>query len=982
MLCIAFLAFLTHSYECNTLTDGVILVGDGSLNPDDVSNCLSGNEKITIKGFNSLDIGSLQGFQFKNFYFEDCAITSIPDYYFKECKLLLEIEIPNTVNSIGVDAFRDCTSLESFILTSNEVSMDVNAIKGCSNIRVLCINCVITDVDYSDCKKTLELFEYPRSVKRIPDNDLEYKDWEGWETKLHTIKIPSTTEEIGEYAFQHCYKLTTFEIIDEKNTQLRVICSSAFAFTNLTYFISSDVQHENITIPDSLEEIQEYAFDHCENIKYIFIPNTLKIIHTSSLYGVIWETVIFSPDFDENILNNFHDYNTIVTKNLIMPKYSSMLVDIGFLYFFIEYIELPENIEAIPDGYFEYCKLLKNIIIPEKVTYIGSSAFYQCENLTSMIIPEGVTTIKEGTFEYCSKLSYIEISSKTTNIERRAFVLTNLTTFTVPSSVTYIGEYAFSLVPIQEMIFENFSVDLCSSIDFENMPISTLILYNVESIDGFLLSNCKTLTNIIIPNATFQKVPDYFLCDCENYETFIIPSSVKEIGEYAFANCSKLQIIFEEGSTLISIGNCSFYSSGIINFKIPSSVTSIGESAFQNCFDLVYFEVGNSIDYLPDFSNHPNLETFVFSLATTEIPIYHFRNCTHLRSVLNANNVTIIGHRAFINCTSLLNISFPSCEKIEINTFEGCISLSQINLSSCKEIDEDAFEGCISLLQISLPRCEEVYKNAFEGCISLSYLSLPSCYIIHENAFHGCNELSEIDLPTCCYIYTKAFYECIKLSKINLPDNVFIYESAFQGCISITNLYLPGYDTIYESAFEGCTGLLEINLNSTESYEIGNRAFYGCTNLRIIKCCPRRICEEAFYNCNNLQTLIILENIEIIYYDAFYGCYQLSDFQFYGTSNVNCLDESLASLPSLHNVRIMNESYKDDNFAGLPIVREASNTPDLPNDIPKLPNRNGLGVASIIGIVVSVIVVAIPFIAICIYVYIIKPKHATNEVQV
>ena len=299
---------------------------------------------------------------------------------------------------------------------------------------------------------------------------------------------------------------------------------------------------------------------------------------------------------------------------------------------------------------------------------------------------------------------------------------------------------------------------------------------NMNTLEGISLSYYKFLTTLVFQNPQFTKIPDNFLQYCESYEKFTIPSSVTIIGDYAFRDCYNLQIVFEEGSSLTSIGNGAFYNSGVANFTIPSSVKEIGNYAFQDClnltsieipdsviqigydiisgcYNLVLFKMGNSCDSLPDFSNFVNLETVVLSTKITNIYSCS-ANCTSLRSIYNTKQITSVWSEAFLNCQSLTYIDLESCSDISNNAFEGCTSLSEINLPLCSYIYNNAFKGCTSLTKVNCS-VYSIESEAFFGCINLiTFIALSEIGTIGDNAFSGCNKLSDFQYygytsPTC-----------------------------------------------------------------------------------------------------------------------------------------------------------------------------------------------------------------------------------------
>ena len=107
---------------------------------------------------------------------------------------------------------------------------------------------------------------------------------------------------------------------------------------------------------------------------------------------------------------------------------------------------------------FSYCTSLTSIDIPNSVTTIGEQAFASCTSLASIDIPNSVTTIGELAFDYCTSLASIRVASDNPNYIGIDGVLFNKdktmivvypegkdgSEYTIPNSVTTIGEWAFS----------------------------------------------------------------------------------------------------------------------------------------------------------------------------------------------------------------------------------------------------------------------------------------------------------------------------------------------------------------------------------------------------------------------------------------------------------------------------------------------------------------------------------------------------------
>ena len=242
-------------------------------------------------------------------------------------------------------------------------------------------------------------------------------------------------------------------------------------------------------------------------------------------------------------------------------------------------IEIPAEIEDIPvveikSSAFNGCANLTSIIIPDSVTSIGDFAFENCSGLTSITIPDSVTSIGDHAFYNC--LTSITVSENNKYFSSLNGVLFNKdktdlitypignerTEYTIPDSVTSIGNFAFYN---------------CSSLTSITIPDS------VASIGNSAFYNCSSLTNIKLPDV-IDIISGNTFRDCSSLLNIIIPDSVTSIKECAFYNCSNLTSI-----------------------TIPDSVASIENSAFYNCTSLKSItlnnpdcEISNDKDTIPE----------------------------------------------------------------------------------------------------------------------------------------------------------------------------------------------------------------------------------------------------------------------------------------------------------------------------------------------------------------------------------------------
>ncbi|MBR3149297.1 MAG: leucine-rich repeat protein [Eubacterium sp.] len=166
------------------------------------------------------------------------SVTSIGKEAFECCSSLTSIEIPNSVTSIGYEAFSECSGLTNLKIPNSVTSIEYGAFKDCTGL---------TSVEF-------------------PDGITSIGSWAFYGcTGLTNLKIPNSVISIENGAFGECTGLTNIEISNS------VINISEFVFAGCTGLTS-------IKIPDSVTSIGEYAFSYCIGLTSITIPNSVTSI--------------------------------------------------------------------------------------------------------------------------------------------------------------------------------------------------------------------------------------------------------------------------------------------------------------------------------------------------------------------------------------------------------------------------------------------------------------------------------------------------------------------------------------------------------------------------------------------------------------------------------------------------------------------------------------------------------------------------------
>ena len=344
------------------------------------------------------------------------SVTYIRDYAFYECDYLASINIPNSVTFIGEYAFYHCDDLTSVTIGNHVNSIGVRAFAACRSLRTLnynAINCSyylnygdnLSNYDHSILfsGSSISTINIGDSVQRIPDyfaNDLE---------SLIILTIGNNVTSIGKYAFSNCSNLTYVTIPNSVTSIGKYAFSSVrhifyngtatgspwgalnvngyvdgdFVYfdstkTKLTLYIGTDT---NVTIPNSVTSIGEYAFYYCTSLTSVTIGNSVTSIGNKAFYNCTSLTSVTIGNSVTSVGNEAFYNCTSLTS-----------VTIG------------NSVTSIGDYTFYRCSRLDSISIPNSVTYIGYSAFELCSGLTSVTIPNNVNYIGKRAFADCYRL--------------------------------------------------------------------------------------------------------------------------------------------------------------------------------------------------------------------------------------------------------------------------------------------------------------------------------------------------------------------------------------------------------------------------------------------------------------------------------------------------------------------------------------------------------------------------------------------------
>jgi hypothetical protein len=487
---------------------------------------------------------------------------------------------------------------------------------------------------------------------------------------------------------------------------------------------------------------------------------------------------------------------------------------------------------------------------------IGQYAFTENSLLTAVTIPSSVTSIGDQAFSWTNNLLSISfqglvaptsvhadwVASTNANLRGHAYAASN---FPLPASLfsgLIMGDY---ITP------EDYTYTVTEG-------KATIIGYIGAGGAITIPSTLGGAPTVAIGDGSFNNDQGHLVT------SVIIPNSVTSIGGFAFLSCTSLTTVtFTPTSQVATIGFGAFNScSALTSITIPDSVTSLDSAVFDSCTSLTSVTIGNCVTSIGD---------------TT------FLSCTSLTTVTIGSSVTTIGNNAFDSCTSLTSIIIPdSVTTIGNNAFDSCYDLTSVTIGSgVITIGNYAFSYCFALTSITIPdSVTTIGTDAFSSCTGLTTVTIGSGVTsIGGYSFFYCTALTAITVDPVNgnyannagdgVLYNKAITTLIQYpignvrTSFTIPDSVItIGEYAFGYGVRLTTVTIGNSVTsIGANAFQSCTALTSIVIPDSVT-SIGTSAFSACIHMTsvTIGSSVTTIGNYAFDSCIALTSIIFLEH--------------------------------------------------------------------------------------------------------------------------
>lgn len=438
-----------------------------------------------------------------------------------------EVVIPDSVVSIGEQAFANRDNLKTLVMSENIEHIADNAFSGTAWHEAqpegcICFNDLL--YEYKGDFPEGTTFTVPLFIKKISENAFAGKKG------LKKIVIPDGVILDGGNIFDRCTSLEEAVLPSD----LKELPDGTFSNTGL----------KSITLPDGLEAIGKNAFSGTANLKSITLPDSLEVIGESVFRsGGLTEIVI--PDSVTTIgqyafsgcryllsvtlgkglkkieKGAFEECITLFeVYNLSDLEITPGSADNGGVGYYAKYVfdsssGTAGNIETTPDGYvfynddgeyslIDYDAEKTELVLPEKFKghdYSLAILFENNKNLEKIIIPDSIASLPADIFNGCINLKEVVLPGSLTAIPDRAFYgCYALTKITPGEAISEIGKEAFAFSGVEELEFGDALKNIgdqaffyCGSLRYVDLGDG------VESIGAGAFKQCKMLNKIIIP---------------------------------------------------------------------------------------------------------------------------------------------------------------------------------------------------------------------------------------------------------------------------------------------------------------------------------------------------------------------------------------------------------------------------------------------------------------------------------------------------
>lgn len=288
-----------------------------------------------------------------------------------------------------------------------------------------------------------------------------------------------------------------------------------------------------VTIPDSVENMGQWAFGYCSNLKHLSLSNNFNAISEGAFYSCY--------------------------------GLNGMLI-------------IPDKATYIGKSAFENCYNITSVVLPSGLSSINSNAFFNCLKIAEIINNSSLSIWVGNTTNGAIARYALEVhqgeSKIVTEGDYQFYTLSNGKTYLI----NYIGNDKDLVLP---QTYNGSSYNLKMGA-FTYSDIASIVLPDgLTMIDGYTFDHSQ-VASVVIPDTVTEIKGDYAFGFCKSLTNVKLPKSLSKLGKYAFYSSGLQSIVIPNSVTDIEYG-AFYYCRSLTEVKIGNGITSINSQTFTNC---------------------------------------------------------------------------------------------------------------------------------------------------------------------------------------------------------------------------------------------------------------------------------------------------------------------------------------------------------------------------------------------------------------